>query len=1057
MMKFGTKAFISIAVFVLVIAFCSSDAVADKFFTDAAQQFYHDTEDTNDDGIRDRLRMYLARINGHQRSTDRFLDMAQQLYQCSMDTDADGIRDTFRVGFTSEPYTAGTAIDITDDVISVDFSQIDLDDLNDVDTSGVQDDYMLVYDGGTSTWAVGAAPAPYTAGTAIDITDDVISVDFSQIDLDDLNDVDTSGVQDDYMLVYDAATSTWIVDAIPTPSTSMIGENILYMPTAGFPTFQYCFDYINTTRFDSAAAIFDDSDFEAYSSTAEMHAGHWRAGSIMIDATPTYTIYGENDATYYYGTSVLSSDSYKGSNSMKTTFDLNDTQIPAGNMFLPLASFWLPVSGFEDWKDSIPASGYLKMGYKTGGTYAGDIYASILIFTTSSSRFEAGDDVTACMGVPTCDYLRLGPFQLTSTSWTVIDYDWAAKITANSPDLTEVVQFAITLSTDGSLTPFGKQASNIELYMDTIFELDAEQYNEPYTIVCEPIQHVIIDDLYPPHNITIRGEGKATLKGTQVGGRDPRLFFDFSSLGLTDADYSGFKLDNLIIDGVQIVAEDVYYPTMKRLEFVDGWDTDNTVDGNIYIKNAYYFDLISSEIDWGVTDAEINFEIDDDPNNIYSFLSPTDWVSARYRFMNGTRYRNNTVGKYPINLYKDYNQNWATSLYYNGGIQFIEAWVESDSDAGTPDYIINIDAGTYTAAPAVYTRSMRREDVDEFYSGVADGTELDENLRISALLDTDLSGGVAEYSVLSYDDGSDEWDSRTPDNGNLVDKSADQFIAGFKTFDSFGFEKVDVSSTPYNIAVNDTVFYVTTSSSDVTVNLPDASTYKDRCLIIVYASKNGNYEVIVDPASGDIISGLEEDEYFICEQNSSVALHSSSDDTWEILSATTAAGTDYIRPLANNTRYDSNLSGMGYNVTITEYFDTGSLNANTGYIKAVSGDDDDYNYGAWLFWLPVDFARFIEGNNISIDTYSTSNANTDMELDFYYDGNRYDFDGAGTDDFWDVNPSADTTWQTKTTQITGVKGGEFANSRCYVLIKFLGDNGNEMRIRNLYFEYVGQP
>ncbi len=74
----------------------------------------------------------------------------------------------------------------------------DIDDLGDVDTTGVSDGDALVYDSAESEWVPGRP------------------------DLDDLNDVDTTGVSDGDALVYDSAESEWVAEAIVKPILSNV-------------------------------------------------------------------------------------------------------------------------------------------------------------------------------------------------------------------------------------------------------------------------------------------------------------------------------------------------------------------------------------------------------------------------------------------------------------------------------------------------------------------------------------------------------------------------------------------------------------------------------------------------------------------------------------------------------------------------------------------------------------------------------------------------------------------------------------------------------------------
>jgi hypothetical protein len=71
---------------------------------------------------------------------------------------------------------------------------IDLNDLADVDTTGVSDGDALVYDTATTSWVPGSV--------AID-------------SLNDISDVNTSGVSDKDVLVYDTTTSSWIASDVP--------------------------------------------------------------------------------------------------------------------------------------------------------------------------------------------------------------------------------------------------------------------------------------------------------------------------------------------------------------------------------------------------------------------------------------------------------------------------------------------------------------------------------------------------------------------------------------------------------------------------------------------------------------------------------------------------------------------------------------------------------------------------------------------------------------------------------------------------------------------------
>jgi len=92
-MKFHKKLLAgSILLFCILIG---TSVIADRFLDDDAQLWYL-SEDTNADGIRDKIRTIYVAQAGAQSPNDRSLTLAQQLYYLSEDTDADGIRDKLR-------------------------------------------------------------------------------------------------------------------------------------------------------------------------------------------------------------------------------------------------------------------------------------------------------------------------------------------------------------------------------------------------------------------------------------------------------------------------------------------------------------------------------------------------------------------------------------------------------------------------------------------------------------------------------------------------------------------------------------------------------------------------------------------------------------------------------------------------------------------------------------------------------------------------------------------------------------------------------------------------
>lgn len=105
-----------------------------------------------------------------------------------------------------------------------------LDDLTDVNTTGVTDQAVLQYDSGSSNWvdaflAVGQMTDVNTTGQTVG---DILKYDGSEwvpgeLNLNELADVDTTGVADGDILVYDGDGSTWVVSPLTSASTGPVG------------------------------------------------------------------------------------------------------------------------------------------------------------------------------------------------------------------------------------------------------------------------------------------------------------------------------------------------------------------------------------------------------------------------------------------------------------------------------------------------------------------------------------------------------------------------------------------------------------------------------------------------------------------------------------------------------------------------------------------------------------------------------------------------------------------------------------------------------------------
>jgi len=120
---------------------------------------------------------------------------------------------------TDTTYTAGTGLDLTGTTFSLD-SGIDL--LSDVDTSTTAptNGQTLKWDGTNWTPADDTGTA-YTAGTGLDLTGTTFSLD---AELNELNDVNITSVQDKDYVMWDNATSRWINQAPQTMSINDLND-----------------------------------------------------------------------------------------------------------------------------------------------------------------------------------------------------------------------------------------------------------------------------------------------------------------------------------------------------------------------------------------------------------------------------------------------------------------------------------------------------------------------------------------------------------------------------------------------------------------------------------------------------------------------------------------------------------------------------------------------------------------------------------------------------------------------------------------------------------------
>jgi hypothetical protein len=116
--------------------------------------------------------------------------------------------DDIEEGTTNLYFTNQRAIDGVKD-------NIELDDLSDVDTTGVADGDALVYNTATSSWI------PGEAGTTIN-------------SINDIADVDTSAKQDGYVLAYNGTSSEWEASAPTGGSGGTADDNAIFKATLFF-------------------------------------------------------------------------------------------------------------------------------------------------------------------------------------------------------------------------------------------------------------------------------------------------------------------------------------------------------------------------------------------------------------------------------------------------------------------------------------------------------------------------------------------------------------------------------------------------------------------------------------------------------------------------------------------------------------------------------------------------------------------------------------------------------------------------------------------------------
>jgi hypothetical protein len=121
-----------------------------------------------------------------------------------------------------------------------------IDDLSDVETSGVEDGDALVYDSSLSSWIPGTASSVASLDDLTDVdvagaeTGNTLVYDTTTglwtaaapgvgaLGLDDLNDVSTSGAADGDALVYDSDTDSWL--------PGLIESGAVYMSTTPPPS-----------------------------------------------------------------------------------------------------------------------------------------------------------------------------------------------------------------------------------------------------------------------------------------------------------------------------------------------------------------------------------------------------------------------------------------------------------------------------------------------------------------------------------------------------------------------------------------------------------------------------------------------------------------------------------------------------------------------------------------------------------------------------------------------------------------------------------------------------
>ncbi|NCU41090.1 hypothetical protein EOL73_05050, partial [Candidatus Saccharibacteria bacterium] len=135
---------------------------------------------------------------------------------------------------------------------------LQVEDLADVDVTGIEDGFTLVWDAATETWGVGAG----TGGASA---------------LADLSDVDLTDLADGDALVWDATAGTWV-------RTSLSGTLAAYVPTSRTVNSKSLTENITLNASDVGAAPAMGAD-DNYVTDAEKSALHTHPAVIAQGAT----------------------------------------------------------------------------------------------------------------------------------------------------------------------------------------------------------------------------------------------------------------------------------------------------------------------------------------------------------------------------------------------------------------------------------------------------------------------------------------------------------------------------------------------------------------------------------------------------------------------------------------------------------------------------------------------------------------------------------------------------------------------------------------------------